>query len=61
MNFEKIGAYLDSLEKDWGIPACDLSIHLHGKEVYRRICGYKDSEKTEKASRDDVYWLYSSS
>ena len=61
MNFEKISAYLDSLGNDWGIPACDLSIHLHGKEVYRRLCGWRDADKREKASRQDVYWLYSSS
>lgn len=61
MNFEKVTAYLECLEKDWGIPACDLSIHLHGEEVYRHICGYRDAKKTHRASREDVYWLYSSS
>ena len=59
MDFTKLTGYLDSLERRFGVPACDLSVRVRHEEVYRRSAGFSDAEKTKPVSPDDLYWVYS--
>lgn len=58
MDFTKLDAFLSQMEAR-GIPACDLTVTVEGKPVYRGIYGYADAAKTRPASDRDFYYLYS--
>lgn len=58
MDFSKVTAYLDSLNK-MGIPACDLMVTVDGKCVYRHQAGPSDYEGKVPMKGDEVYWVYS--
>ena len=59
-HFEPLTAFLDSEEKNFGIPAVDMRILKDGKEIYRHSAGYADKEKTVPVSEKDLYWIFSS-
>lgn len=61
MNFDKLNDYSRVLRDHYGIPAFDIAVSVDGKEVYRNIEGWSDSEKTVPASDRDVYMCYSTS
>ena len=58
MTTKALDAILDSLPER-GIPACDLSVSVAGKEVYRRTVGHCDAEKTKPLTENNTYWVYS--
>lgn len=60
MNFTKLQSILENQTKI-GTPAQDFVLMQNNKEIFRYTAGYKDKEKTIKASQDDVYFLYSAS
>lgn len=59
MGFEKLEAYLDTLEAAYGIPACDCSVRHHRTEVFRHTAGYADIARSKPVSTNDLYFLYS--
>ena len=61
MDFSALTAYLDSLETQAGVPACDLSIYKDHREIYRHRAGWRDHEKTIPLQGDETYCLYSCS
>ena len=58
MDFSKLDTFLSQMESR-GIPACDLTVIVEGRPVYRGIYGYADEAKTRPASDRDMYYLYS--
>ena len=60
MNFSKLTAYLDSLERE-GIPGCDLAVWQDHRCIYRHQAGWKDAQRTIPANGSEVYRLYSTS
>ncbi len=59
MSFEKLQSYLDSLEKEFGVPACDCIIMHDHKTVFRHGAGFSDTARTKPVSPDDLYFIYS--
>ncbi len=58
MNFEKITAYLDSLETR-GIPSVDCMIYKNHELVYRHMNGTTDEKKEKKVDGSEVYLMFS--
>jgi CubicO group peptidase (beta-lactamase class C family) len=58
MDFSKVTAYLDSLDK-MGIPANDLMVTVDGECVYRHQSGCRDLEGKTPMNGNEVYWVYS--
>lgn len=58
MNFEKITAYLDSLEAR-GIPSVDCMIYHDHELVYRHMNGTTDEKKEKKIDGSEVYLMFS--
>lgn len=58
MDFEKITAYLDSLEAR-GIPSVDCMIYKNHELVYRYMNGTTDVEKSKKVREDQLYLMFS--
>lgn len=59
MNFDKLTDYLNSLEKQYGIPACDCAVYYKHDNIYRHSAGFSDYEKTMPVSKNDLYFMYS--
>ena len=60
MNFTRLTEFLNDFPKR-GLPEVDLSVTWKGEEVYRNLVGFADEAKSKPASRDDLYWIYSTS
>ena len=60
MNFQKLTAYLDTLESV-GIPCCDLSLCQDHRCVYRHQAGWRDVAHAIPTDGTEVYRLYSTS
>ena len=58
MDFTKVTAYLDSLDK-MGIPGRDLMVTVDGQCVYRHQSGVNDFEGKTPMKGDEVFWVYS--
>ncbi len=50
---------LSEFIKKQDIPSKDVIIYHNHKEVYRYMCGHKDSEKNTPLKGDELYYLYS--
>ena len=59
MSFEKLEAYFKSLPAR-GIPAAEVIVMQNHKEVFRSIVGCSDEAGKVPATKDDLYFLYSS-
>ena len=59
MNFDKLTEYIDSLIKEYGIPAADCKITIGHEVVYRHMTGYSDYENTKPVTMDTLYRLFS--
>ena len=60
-NFDKLTAYLKSLETDFGVPGLDLKIMKDHEVVYRYFQGYSDYEKKCPMNGTELYDIYSAS
>ena len=60
-NFDKLTAYLKSLETDFGVPGLDLKIMKDHEVVYRHFQGYSDYEKKCSMNGNELYDIYSAS
>ena len=58
MAFEKLTAYLDTLD-GLGIPACDCAVYTHHEQVYRHQCGYSDAAGKTPMNGHETYFYYS--
>ncbi len=58
MDFTKLDRYLDRLT-DRGIPFGDVIVTKDGKNVYRRLVGFSDAEKTKPLNGTELYWMFS--
>ena len=58
MGFEKLTAYLDSLDQI-GIPSCDCIVYLNHQPVYRHFHGFSDVNKTVPTNGNETYYLFS--
>ncbi len=56
---KEITDFLDGLEKEYGIPACECIIYQNHKQIYRHFVGHLDAEKTIPLQGGEWYWLYS--
>lgn len=59
MNFEKLTEYINSLNKEYGIPAAACKITKDHKVVYDHMTGYADYENTVPLSKDTLFRLFS--
>ena len=59
MNFEKLTAYMDGLDKEWNIPARDLIVTMDGKCIYRHFSGCRDEAGNVPMNGSEAYWIYS--
>ena len=58
-HFEPLTAFVDSVSKYYGIPACDMTVYKDGEEVYRHLAGFSDAEGKVPTSTNDLYRLFS--
>lgn len=58
MSFDLIKQLIDKNFAE-GLPEAQIIIHKDGKEVFRHIAGFSDSQKTKPAQYDDLFWLFS--
>ncbi len=59
MNFDKLTEYLDSLNKEYGIPATDCKIMVGHEVVYRHMTGYSDFNNSTPLNENTLYQLFS--
>ncbi len=59
MNFDKLTAYIDSLNKEYGIPAADCKITKNHEVIYRHMTGYSDFENASPITDATLFRLYS--
>lgn len=59
MDFTKLTNYIDSLNKEYGIPAADCKITKDHEVVYRHMAGYSDYENTTPLTKDNLFRLFS--
>ena len=60
MNFEKLAAYIDTLPAK-GVPGCDFIVYKDHQQIFRRLAGFRDADKTQPMRGDETYWLFSCS
>ncbi|MBQ7376987.1 MAG: beta-lactamase family protein [Clostridia bacterium] len=58
-DFKEIKEYLDALHEKYGIPGGGIAVYQNGEKLYEYCMGYSDSEKTQPATPDTRYFLYS--
>ena len=58
-NLPKLTEYIDSLNRDAGVPSCGLVVFKNHEKIYEHFAGYADSEKTKKANGKTLYFMYS--
>lgn len=59
MSFEKLQAYFNTLPS-LGIPAAEVIVMHRHKKMFHSVVGYSDEKGTVPATKDDLYFLYSS-
>lgn len=59
MNFNKLREYMDSLHKEYGVPAAACRITKDHQVVFNHMTGYSDFEKTVPLSEDTLFRLFS--
>ena len=59
MNFEKLTAYIDSLETRYGVPAADCIIMKDYEVIYRHMAGHADHDKQIPLAGNEYYYLFS--
>ena len=59
MDFERLTAYMDSLKKEYGIPAADCKITKDHKVVYRHMTGCSDYENTTPINEKTIFRFFS--
>ncbi len=60
MKLKKLDALIDEFVA-MGVPSIDISVRLHGEEIYRRMEGYSDAAKTKPINGRERYNVYSCS
>ncbi len=58
-DFDKLAEYIDTLSRDFDIPASSCAAALEGEVVWSHCSGFSDEARTRPASMRDTYWLYS--
>ena len=61
MNFDKVTAYMDNLEKDYEVHGADCIVMKDHKVVYRHMVGFSDYEMTKPVDGSEIYDIYSAS
>jgi len=59
MSFEKLEAYFKTLPA-LGVPAAEVIVMQDHKKVFHSLVGYSDEARTVPVTKDDLYFLYSS-
>jgi CubicO group peptidase (beta-lactamase class C family) len=59
MDFTKLTNYIDSLNKEYGIPATDCKITQNHEVTYRHLTGYSDYENKTPLTKDNLFRLFS--
>jgi len=57
--FDRLKAFLESLEGEFGVPACECIVKKDQDILFHHLCGFSDAERTIPASADDYYCFYS--
>ena len=60
MKLKNLDALIDEFAA-MGVPSIDISVRLHGEEIYRRMEGYSDAAKTKPVNGRERYNVYSCS
>ena len=61
MGFERLTAYLDSLESVYGVPGFDVKITRDHETVYRHMGGCSDYARKKPVNGQELYFIYSAS
>ena len=59
MNFNRLTEYINSLNKEYGIPAASCKITKDHEVIYRHMTGYSDYENTLPLKENTLFRLYS--
>lgn len=59
MNFDKLTEYMDSLNKEYGIPAADCKITKGHEVIYRHMVGHADYEKNKPITEQTFFRFFS--
>ncbi len=57
--FDRLRNFLESLEKDFGVPACECIVKKDQEVLFHHLCGYSDIDRKIAASANDCYCFYS--
>lgn len=57
--FDKLTAFLDSLNNQFDVPACECIVKKNGELLYHHLCGHSDVQGEIPARADDFYCFYS--
>ena len=60
MNFDKLTAYIDTLQEQ-GVPSGDLIVYKDHKMIYRHMSGYRDQAMSVPLTGKETYSIYSCS
>lgn len=55
----KLTEYIDSLNREVGVPSCGLVIYKNHVKIYEHFSGFADSAKTKEADGKTLYFMYS--
>lgn len=58
MDFGKLRQLMDQMPA-YGIPASEIAVTWHGKEVFRHRAGFSDMARTKPVTEQDLYWIFS--
>ncbi len=59
MNFDKLTEYINSLNKEYGIPAASCKITKDHEVVYRHMTGYSDYDYKKPLAENTLFRLFS--
>ena len=59
MDFQKLDAYMQSLETVFGVPSCEIAVTLGEETVFSKTYGYSDAMRKQPAAKTDLYRLFS--
>lgn len=59
MNFQPVTEFLDQVDRQYGVPACECVVYRDHTPLYHHSAGHLDWEKTVPLQGGEWYWIYS--
>lgn len=59
MNFQSVTAFLDQVEQQYGVPACECMVWRDHEPLYHHWAGHLDWDRQVPLRGGEWYWIYS--